>query len=186
MMVIIFSFLILINVSVEATSLWDEKDTLYTDKKANQVGDLITIIIQENTTASQQASTDASQSSQASVGAGTGIFDFIKAFGVNESDNSSATGVTSRSGSLNSKLTVTIGEKLPNGNFKISGKKEININEEKQLVELTGIVRPEDITSSNTIDSAYVADVKIDYSGKGVVGNKQKQGIITTILDWIF
>jgi len=187
MLFVIFSALLLLNNNVQANSLWnDNSESLYTDDKANEVGDLLTIIIQENTTASQQASTDAAQSSQANVGAGTGILNFIKAFGVNQSDTNSATGSTSRSGSLDTKITVQIVEVLPNGNFKISGKKHITINSEKQEVEMTGIVRPDDISADNTIDSTYVADVNIHYEGKGAIGDKQRPGIINRILDWFF
>ncbi|OCL25634.1 flagellar biosynthesis protein FlgH [Orenia metallireducens] len=183
----LLSALLLINNNVQATSLWnDNSESIFTDDKANQVGDLLTIIIKESTTASQQASTDASQSSQANVGAGSGILNFIKAFGVNQSDTNSATGSTSRSGSLDTKITVQIVEILPNGNFKISGKKHITINSEKQEVEMTGIVRPNDINADNTIDSTYVANVSINYEGKGAIGDKQRPGIINRILDWFF
>lgn len=161
-------------------------NSLYADHQAYKSGDVLTVIISENATANQQANTDVSQSNQANAGAGTGILDFIKSFGMNQSDSNSAAGTTSRSGNLSSEVTVQITEVLANGNFKISGIKEITINEEKQKVELTGIVRPEDITSQNTVDSTYVADVDIKYEGKGAIGDKQKPGIISSILDWLF
>ncbi|TDX59184.1 flagellar basal body L-ring protein FlgH [Orenia marismortui] len=181
-----FLALFMINTNVQSASLWNNSKSIYSDRSAHQIGDLITIIIEETTSASQQASTDASQSSQVSVGAGSGILDFIKAFGVNESDNNSATGVTSRSGNLSSKVTVEIVDILENGNFKIQGNKEITVNDEQQRVNLTGVIRPEDITAENTVDSTYVANVKINYHGEGSVGDKQKPGIISRILNWLF
>ncbi len=150
------------------------------------VGDLLTIIITEDASATQQASTDSSQGTNVNVGAGTGILDFITAFGVNQSDSTNAAGSTVRSGSLSANVTVEIIEVLPNGNFKVSGEKRINVNDETQKVKLTGVVRPQDITPQNTIDSTYIANVDIEYHGKGVVGDRQRPGIITRILNWFF
>ncbi|MCK8827772.1 flagellar basal body L-ring protein FlgH [Natroniella acetigena] len=170
----------------EATSLWNGNDELFRDNKANQVGDILTVIITEDATATQQASTDASQNNQADVGAGTGIFDFIRSFGFSQSDSSNATGSTSRSGSLSAEITVQIEEELANGNLKISGTRSVKINDETQDIKLTGIVRPEDISPQNTIESNYIANAEIDYEGKGVIGDRQRQGIISRIVAWLF
>ncbi|WP_408955182.1 flagellar basal body L-ring protein FlgH [Natroniella sp. ANB-PHB2] len=179
--------IVIFTVSVtDATSLWNGNNALVRDNKANQVGDILTVIITEDATASQEASTDASQDNQADVGAGTGIFDFIRSFGFNQSDSSNATGSTSRSGSLSAEITVQIEERLDNGNLKISGTRRVKINDETQDIKLTGIVRPEDISPENTIESSYIANAEIDYEGTGVIGDRQRQGVISRIISWLF
>ncbi len=159
---------------------------MYADQQAYKDGDVLTVIISENATANQQANTDVSQSNQANVGAGTGILDFINPFGVNESDSSTATGSTSRSGNLSAEVTVQVEKVLENGNLQVKGNKEVMINDEKQKIKLNGIVRPEDITGDNTIESNYIANLNIQYEGQGVIAAKQKPGIIGRILNWVF
>nr|WP_282580112.1 flagellar basal body L-ring protein FlgH [Natroniella sulfidigena] len=187
-MIILFLCLILTFVvpTAEATSLWDGNDALFRDNKANQVGDILTVIINEDATASQEASTDASQDNQADVGGGTGILDFIRGFSFSQSDSSNASGSTTRSGSLSAEITVQIEEELENGNLKISGTRAVTVNDEKQDIKLTGIVRPEDISPQNTVQSNYIANAEIDYEGRGVIGDRQRQGIISRMIAWLF
>ncbi|GAB6099473.1 flagellar basal body L-ring protein FlgH [Halanaerocella petrolearia] len=170
----------------QAASLWDDSKPMYSTNKAYKAGDILTVIVSENATANQQASTDVSQSNQANAGAGTGILDFINPFGFNESDSSTATGTTSRSGNLSAKVTVEVEKVLDNGNLKIIGKKKININDEEQKIKLHGVIRPGDISPDNTIDSTKIAQLDINYEGQGAVADKQKPGIITRILNWLF
>lgn len=172
--------------TIQAASLWNQSKSMYSDERAYKAGDILTIIVSENATATQQASTDVSQTNQAAVGAGTGILDFINPFAFDESDSSSAAGNTSRSGNLSAKVAVRVVKVLPDGNLKISGMKEIIINDERQKINLSGIIRPEDISAGNTIQSNYIANLDINYEGKGVIANKQKPGIITRILNWFF
>jgi flagellar L-ring protein precursor FlgH len=79
-------------------------------------------------------------------------------------------------------------EVFPNGNLRIEGGKTITVNREEQIIVLTGIVRPNDISSQNIINSKYVLDAKIAYTGKGVISDKQGPGWMTRILDnvWPF
>ena len=169
-----------------ANSLWDDSKSMYADKVAFEKGDILTVNITENSSANQQASTEASQNNQANMGAGTGLLDFIKSLGYNQSNSNSAAGNTSRSGNLNATMTVKVVKVLENGNLKIAGTKEINVNGEKQKIELEGMVRPRDVNPNNKVDSTYLANVNIEYSGRGVVGDKQRQGILTKIFDWLF
>ena len=67
---------------------------------------------------------------------------------------------------------------LPNGNLEIEGTREVTTNKEKQIMTLTGTVRPEDIASNNTIQSTYVADAKITNTGAGCIGARMKEGLI--------
>ena len=187
LILLILSLLIfLIAPGILANSLWNDGGSMFSDDKAVEEGDILTVLITEDATASQQASTDASQDNQAEIGAGTGVLDFINAFGYEQSDSTSADGSTTRSSDLTAEMTVQIIEVLDNGNLKINGTKRLRINDETQEIELTGIVRPEDISPENTIESNYVADADISYDGRGVIGDRQREGIISRIISWIF
>jgi len=172
--------------STLANSLWNDDSSMFSDNKAIEEGDILTVLITEDATASQQASTDASQDNQAEIGAGTGILDFINAFGYEQSDSTSADGTTTRSSDLTAEMTVQIIEVLDNGNLKINGTKRLRINDETQEIELIGIIRPDDINPDNTIESSYVANADISYDGQGAIGDRQREGIISRIISWIF
>jgi flagellar L-ring protein precursor FlgH len=180
--------LVLLSSSAAATSLWSDKSaSIYTAKpKVYHVGDVITVMIEESSDATQSADTNLSQNSNAKGGAGVGLFSFLKAFGFNYSDQDGAKGQTNRSGSLTADLTTTIVGKNDNGNYKIEGTKTIKINGEQQVIKLSGIIRPQDVSSDNTITSQKIANASIDFEGKGVIAAKQRPNIFQRILNWIF
>ncbi|MFW5962064.1 MAG: flagellar basal body L-ring protein FlgH [bacterium] len=173
----------------ESNSLWtDEAASLYQDRQSFKVGDIITVLIEEEANANQSANTATSQDSSVGAGPGLGIFDFIKQFSLDYSDSEDAEGATERSGSLAADITVQIENILSNGNFEIKGNKQIKINGEEQVIKLTGVIRPEDVTLENTILSKQVAQAAIEYEGVkgGVITQKQRPGVFTRILNWIF
>ena len=75
---------------------------------------------------------------------------------------------------------------FPNGNLRIAGKREVVINNERQILILTGVIRPEDIQANNTIQSTYVADAKIILTGQGVAQEKQHPGWMARVLDEVW
>jgi flagellar L-ring protein precursor FlgH len=171
-----------------SNSLWSDKAaSLYQDQEITfELGDVITVIIEEDTDAVQSANTSVSQDSNISAGPGLGIFDFIKNFGLNYADKDGAEGETARSGQIRGDITTLITEVYSNGNFKIVGTKTIKINGEEQVIRLSGIIRPEDITEENTITSKKVADASIEFEGQGVITAKQQPNIFQRILNWLF
>ncbi len=174
-----------------ATSLWDnEGGDLFGDRnrdqRASQVGDLVTVIIIEEAQATQEAASDGSKSSEVEAGPGLGIFNFFDAFSIGGGDRFDTGGTTTRSGAITAEMTVQIKDVLENGNYSIQGSKSIIVNEEEQEIELTGIIRPDDINLDNTIESTYIADVKIEFHGEGVIGDYQEPGIVTRFLRWLF
>lgn len=178
-------------------SLWQTDAPLmhmFSDPKARQVGDVVTIKIAESSTATNQASTatDRSSSLSASVDA---FFNaekrypadhpffnpFSRVAGGVESEFE-GNGTTKRSGDLNAYITALVTQVLPNGNLVIAGSREVLINNENQVIQLTGVVRPRDINADNQVLSTYIADARIAYSGTGVVNDRQKPGWLTTIV----
>jgi flagellar L-ring protein precursor FlgH len=168
--------------------------TLFSDQKARGVGDIVTIKIVESSKATNQASTatDRSSSLSASVDA---FFNaekrypadhpffnpFAKVAGGMESEFE-GTGTTRRSGDLDAYITALVTQVLPNGNLVVTGSREVLINNENQIIQLSGVIRPRDINAKNQVLSTFVADARISYSGTGVVNDRQKPGWLTTIM----
>lgn len=161
--------------------------SLFSDTKARRVGDTLTILINENANASSQANTKTSKTEGLNYGPGFGpLLRFIKNFGVSGSINDNAAGATNRTDNLTAQIAVVVKQVLPNGNLLVEGHRSVGINAETQNITLTGVVRPQDVSFSNTIQSALVADAQIKFDGKGPVGDKQHEGIITRIFKVLF
>ncbi|TYP00185.1 flagellar L-ring protein precursor FlgH [Geothermobacter ehrlichii] len=182
-----------------AGSIWaDRGGDLFTDLKARRVGDIVTVAIYERASASKEATTETDRSSSISADI-TKFFRFEKdlahlASGIDPAKLLSASykndfqggGKTTRKEDLVATLTTQVVEVLPNGNLRIEGNKAVTVNNETQYIQLTGLVRPTDITSGNIVDSKYILDARIAYTGKGVVSDKQKPGWMTRVLDNIW
>ncbi|GAB5046989.1 flagellar basal body L-ring protein FlgH [Thermodesulfovibrio sp. TK110] len=188
-------------------SLWKNRASLYEDKKARRVNDLVTILINESTSAQKKASTTASRNSSTNYGVDTFfgmntdfniqnlplINGFYKAGNVfspsvkgSANSDFKGNGDTERAGSITGTITAKVVEVLPNGNLVIESRKEIIVNNEKEILVLRGIIRPDDISQNNTILSQYVADAQIYLVGEGTVGDKQSQGWLVRLLDKIW
>ena len=161
--------------------------SLFADSKARRVGDTLTILINETASAASTASTKNSKNEGLNYGPGFGPFlHIIPGFGLTGGINSTASGSTNRSDNLSARIAVTVRQILPNGNLMIEGKRRVGMNAETQEITLTGTVRPQDIAFDNTIASPLVADAQIKYDGKGPVGDKQHDGIISRLFKFLF
>jgi len=179
-------------------SLWTTgRGSLFVDNRAGQVGDILTVVISEQAEASKEASTATARSTTASAdltslfGLETNIaninksIDPAKLISAGYTNDFSGSGSTSRKEDLVATLTTRVIEVLPNGTLRICGSKSVTVNHERQLIKLTGIVRQQDITVGNLIDSKYILDADIVYSGKGVIDDKQKPGWLLRLLDTV-
>ncbi|MCP3178417.1 flagellar basal body L-ring protein FlgH [Desulfuromonas sp. KJ2020] len=182
-------------------SLWNAgNNDLFADHKARRVGDILTVAIFERASASKEAKTSTGRSSSASAGIDN-LFGIEKNIGMinsainpasligTEYENSfQGSGTTSRKEDLVATLTVRVTEVFGNGNMRIEGGKNVRVNNEDQIIRLTGLVRPADVTRDNIVDSKYILDSQITYTGKGVISDKQKQGWLVRVLDnvWPF
>ena len=181
--------LLLISTPVWAQSLWSDNSpaaNLFTDRKARAVGDTVTILINENSSAVRSGAANNAKSANVDMKAGTGIFGWIAAANAETSDKFDAKGTLTNTNKVNAKLTTTVTEVKPNGSMVITGTQTIKQNNEEQKITITGIVRPDDIAADNTVLSTYVADAQIKIDGKGPVANKQRQGILSQILNILF
>ncbi|MBN2071812.1 MAG: flagellar basal body L-ring protein FlgH [Candidatus Krumholzibacteriota bacterium] len=186
----IVAVLFLVTISSVAHSqrpLWDsDEGSLYSNLKGYRVGDVVTVIIQEQSSASSSAKTDTKVKAEATSGPGVGSLDFISLWGLTSENKYKGDAKTSRAGQLSARVTVRITEILENGDYLIEGNREVNINGERERITLSGIIRSRDISTDNTILSTYVADARIMYDGKGTVDSGHEPGILTKLINWIF
>ena len=185
-----FLVLVLLTISVGAAaqSLYPtDAPSMFEDRMARRVGDLVTVIIVEQATARQTASTSAGKDSEVSVGPGMGVLaDLIPLMRVGGGDSFSSDGSTTRGGSLTARLTTRVAEVFGNDTMRIEGRQKIMINGEEQEIVISGLIRSRDVTPDNTVLSTFVADAEIAFVGTGVVADKNKPGIITRLLNWLF
>lgn len=194
-------------VSPTEGSLWKNKASLFEDRKARRVNDLVTIIINESTSAQKKASTTSSRDSSSDFGLDT-FFGMNKDFNIQNlpiingfykagnifspavkgsaKSDFKGDGDTARTGRITGTITAKVVEVLPNGNLVIESRKEIFVNNEKEILVLRGIIRPDDISQNNTVLSQYVADAQIYLVGEGTLGDKQSQGWLVRFLDKIW
>jgi len=163
--------------------------SLFADQKASQIGDAVTILVIETSTASNDASTSSSRNSDISGSAsGTLNSKALPEFGIKLGTGSSfkGQGATSTSGMLRAKISARVDSILSNGNLVIRGSRKIKINGEEQLINISGIVRPTDILPDNSVYSFNISDAVIVFEGDGVVSRAQGPGWITKLLHWLF
>lgn len=181
-------------------SLWPgEQHSIYADHKARTVGDVVTITISEKASASKQASTETDRTSSMTAGiphlfgiensqwlANNPNIDIANLVEANFANSFKGAGTTVRKENLVASLTAQVIDVYANGNLKIRGGKEVQVNNEIQVIYMTGIIRPVDILANNTVDSKYVLNAKISYTGKGAISDKQKPGWLLRTLDNIW
>lgn len=152
--------------------------SLYNDQRARRIGDVITIMLQEQTNASKSNSTSTSKDSEITVGTPSAFgrnFSFFNA-GLESEKSFSGSGDTGQSNSLNGQITVTISDILPNGNLEVRGEKWLSLNQGDEFIRVRGLIRPQDIGPDNTVMSTKLADARISYGGTGYVANASKPG----------
>ncbi len=171
-------------------SLWsDQTLNPLVDRTAKKEGDLITVIISETSSASFQADTTLTKADNNLVQQISNyaiINRFFRPFQTVDSGLTKGTGVTNRTGTLSAQFTVVVKEVLSNHRLRIEGTRSIVVNRETQTYILSGIIRRDDIQPNNTIASTSIAEAKIEMVGNGAIHDRQRRGILTRILDWLF
>jgi len=160
--------------------------SLVSNDKARCVGDIITILIVEQSTANSASKTNANNKSEVSGGPGLGMFDVLTNWGLDVENKYSGDGSTQRSGDLQAEITVRIIEEMHNGDYRLAGTRLVDINGERQLIEISGFCRAQDINADNTILSTYIADAQIAYNGTGTVNDSSNPGVVTKLVNWLF
>lgn len=155
---------------------------LFADSRAHRVGDILTVVLEENTQASKKASTSTDKTDKTSIGVPTILGHSLSIGGQPASTTATAArsfagdGSSSQSNQLTGQITVTVAKRLSNGNLFVRGEKWLTINQGQELVRISGIVRPQDIGQDNSVVSTRVADAHIEYTGRGSLANANTQG----------
>ncbi|MFT5720200.1 MAG: flagellar L-ring protein precursor FlgH [Motiliproteus sp.] len=157
--------------------------SLYEDSKARRVGDILTITLTERTQSSKSSETDVGKNSNIQIAAPT-VFGSPLSIGGNPLSASlaggtrtfSGTGDTDQSNSLSGSITVTVVAVLPNGVMRVRGEKWMTLTSGDEYIRVSGLVRPQDVSPENTLDSVKLADARITYSGTGQVHDSNHMG----------
>jgi flagellar L-ring protein precursor FlgH len=185
-----------------ANSLWRTgARTFFNDQRAGRVGDILTVLVTVNDSAKTSNTTNAGLTTSNALGVPNffglesslgkvlpGAFDPSKMITTNSAMNSQGAGGINRTEQINLTIAAVVTQVLPNGNLVIQGSQEIKTNEDARQLTVAGIVRPEDISSSNTIASSQIAEARINYGGRGDIAAVQKTPAGTALLQrfWPF
>ncbi len=173
-------------------SIWNNSSgSLYSVSKAFKVGDIITIVVLETTSANQQAQTNTNAND--TLG---GVFNTTlsrlgfapgeKDLSINGSNVYSGLGDTTRSNNVTAKIAAVVMSILPNGNLLIAGEHRVEVNDEVQTIEISGMVRPNDVSLQNTVYSYQVAGANVSVKGKGAVSEAESPGVVVRFFNWLF
>ena len=164
---------------------------LFEDDKAYRVGDVLSITLEESTNASKSAETSTDKDDEVSVGA-TAIFgstgptnngNLVLNSSIDGDRSFSGSGDSSQSNSLKGEIAVTVADVLPNGNLLVRGEKIIGLNQGSEFIRVSGIVRPQDVSTDNVVESSKVANARIFYGGGGVVAEANTRGWLSRFFD---
>lgn len=156
---------------------------LYGDGRAHRIGDILTVSLQESTSSQKSATTELDKSSSVTLTQPTVFGDNVSVLGKPLSLSASGPttafdgeGTSDMSNNLTGNITVTVHDVYPNGVLLVKGEKWLTLNQGDEYIRISGLIRPQDISSDNTVPSTKIADARIAYSGTGVVHDTNVMG----------
>jgi len=188
------------NITPQKNSLWAyDRTTFFKDQRASDVGDIITVMIEIEDEAEIENETSRSRSNNedANLNALGGIQNDLGAIlpesvdptnliDLGSASNSSGSGSIEREEEVTVTLAALVTQILPNGNLVIHGRQEVVVNFEKRILEIDGVIRPEDISVANTINSEQIAEARIAYGGEGHLTDVQQPRYGQQLYDIVF
>lgn len=183
---VLFSIWLIFTQAVYAKSLYNESSyqSYVTDTRSYKKGQILTVLIYESASASSSTDTDTAKSTSAGLTANNGSNQESANIAINSDFEGG--GTLTRTGEFVASVSVSIVDITENGELVVRGNQSLEFNNEKQNIELEGKVRPEDISSDNTVISTRIADAKIKYIGDGLLSDREKPGILTRFFNWLF
>lgn len=161
-------------------------NNIYSDSKAHRTGDIISVILSESTQANKNAKTELKKESNTVLdpigglgGTPVTLNGQTLQFGINQNSKFKGDSKADQGNSLSGDISVHVLKVLPNGNLMIRGEKWITLNNGDEYIRLTGVIRPKDINSNNTIVSNKIANARIQYAGTGSFADANEQGWLT-------
>lgn len=185
---ILYIGIILITISHLDAQTLGNRQSLFSDIKAHNTGDVITVLVVEHANASRESKVESSSNSDfsASGSAKGNLTDFLPLFGASSKIDNNYDGEegTEQSEKLTGKISATIVEEPGDGLFRIKGERVLEVNGEQNVMKLEGLVRGRDIHTDNTVYSYNVANAKIVYRKGGLSNKFFKPGTFQKILTW--
>lgn len=182
--------------AIDPDAKWTMARRLYSDPKARQIGDILTVFIIESSSSSKEASSKTAK--KTSTKGSLSVFHprldnsptswtnaSIPEWGIEASRGFDGSGEQKNSDQITATLSARVMEVLPNGNLLIEGKRTLAVQSEEMEYVLTGTVRPIDISRENTIYSTKIADLSIQYLSSGSVAKSQQKGVFDKVVDFI-
>jgi flagellar L-ring protein precursor FlgH len=168
----------------EANALWRQGSrAFFKDQRAAQVGDVVTVVVNMNDTAALKNVTSADRTSTESAGLPNlfglehlfpkTIVDPSKMLSSSSANNNTGTGQIQRNETVTLRLAGVVTQVLPNGNLVVAARQEFRVNSELRQLLVTGVIRPQDIASDNTVQHDRMAEARISYGGKGQLTDLQ-------------
>lgn len=183
-------------VEVSAQSLYanaEQAPSLFQDRnptRANMVGDILTVLITETTSASNTSNLETSKENSLNINSskGVGPLSFIPGLGLISSNTTdfAGNGSTSRQQQIQARVSATVVGVKVNGDLIIQGSRTIEINGEREVIYVSGAVNPLIIPADNTIESYRISDLQVSYKGKGAVSTSSRPGIFSRLINWVF
>ncbi|MCX6135303.1 MAG: flagellar basal body L-ring protein FlgH [Ignavibacteriales bacterium] len=163
--------------------------SLFSDQKANHVGDAVTVLVVEASSASNDSKTSSSRESGISLSgsAKAGATPIPDAgFNLGSGNTFKGSGATQSQGLVRASISARVDSILSNGNMWINGSRLISINGEEQVIKISGIIRPTDVQADNSVYSSSISDAKIVFEGSGMIDRSQGPGWLTKLFHWLF
>jgi flagellar L-ring protein precursor FlgH len=163
--------------------------SLFADQKANRAGDAVTILVIEESSASNDSKSTMSRESQLSLSGSvkTGAASAPEgAFSLGTGNSFKGAGNAQSNGSVRAKISARVDSVLPNGNMFISGSRNISVNGDEQIIKITGIIRPTDVQADNSVYSYNISEATILFEGSGMVDRSRSPGWLTKLFHWLF
>jgi flagellar L-ring protein precursor FlgH len=172
------------------SSIWDGgRADIFSDPRAAKIGDVVTVQIAINDSASFGNATDRSLNSQVNTGfnwtltTGTQMTQFEPQITSNSQSSTQGQGTIDRAEKIQLSVAAVVTDVLPNGNLIVSGTQEVRVNYELRMLNVAGIVRPQDISKDNTISYDKIAEARISYGGRGRIMEVQQPTLLQQIYD---
>ncbi|MBW7886916.1 MAG: flagellar basal body L-ring protein FlgH [Bacteroidetes bacterium] len=185
----VFFFFVILAVGTAQDLRQNSLRSLFADQKAGSIGDAVTVLVVESSSASNDTRTAASRESNLSLSSGAksgtkSLLDVGASIGTG--NDFKGIGSAATKGSVQTKISAKVDSLAVNGNLYISGSRVISVNGENQTIKLSGVVRPSDIQSDNSVYSYNISDAVIVIEGKGMISDAQEPGWLTKFFHWIF
>jgi len=172
--------------SASASSLWSDGSSLFSDRKASTIGDIVLVRVVESYSDVDQGRTSSDKGTDEDILEGWGLLSFLPSIGFGSSSSMSGNTTITRTKKTNMLVSCLVTDVLPNGNLVIQGERSMVNGAERMNIRYSGVVRPLDIAANNVVESARVANAELISNGKGVITRTQRRGIINQILQAIF